>query len=333
MIGVRMKTRWPAIKVKAARPFGFNKPWRAVDLEWRELKSRKSHTFSLVTGAAVPDSQLRYFHAKQKEVRETVVCQAALGQKYSKFYVYKNGERIGRGFFARGVDVDDIPHLFAKLRAVAGCEAFVAWSDYCEPKSSNVTPYYGLLDCYAYDARPIPAVGEDAITLSMAHMESDESGDLISNPQREYLSIGPDETMPQHFSGMWHEKRAMYAKALAACSPEAFRIYSVWNKSKTPTLIWAMRDNRYWTVGEVSEGENGGGYYTEAHGSFDKPPTPESLAFVACRLAAHGRWIHLVPRQEDNVRPEILGLMHAPTANFGFETTDVAIPIKPISIG
>jgi hypothetical protein len=92
---------------------------------------------------------------------------------------------------------------------------------------------------------------------------------------------------------LWHAERDRYRTILASCPARNFVVYDVRYKSDGPTNICEMRGEapfKYHKVGEAAadDGE-GGGFVAVADGIFDNPPSPSSLAFIACRLAATGR--------------------------------------------
>ncbi|QWG18713.1 hypothetical protein KMZ68_02100 [Bradyrhizobium sediminis] len=284
-----------------ANPFGLGQRFRAVNLVWREWASGATHVEAIATGFEAPD---REGHAEVTErVEATLAFQAEHGQRFSKFFVNKDGERIGSGFFDSNVTAADIPYLFAKL-AARGFEGHVAYSD---PDTGALS-----LDGYPPVGLPMPAFEGESFSLELDH------GHDAASPT-EYLRFEANEQLPDGFAVMWHAERDRYAKILASCKPRNFLIYDVRAKADCPMAIYEMRGEhlpfKFAKVGEAvaSDGE-GGGFVATAHGSFfDDTPSAETLAFISCRLAASGRWLVLVPHQYDFVTPEVYALMSGTT--------------------
>ncbi|QWG17851.1 hypothetical protein KMZ68_23340 [Bradyrhizobium sediminis] len=330
-MAIKMRTVRPTVALKRPAPFGAGRVWKAIDCKWREFSGGREHIIPLATGMEVPakPESVKYFYAMQKQVESVAKYYAMTGQTLSQFYVYKGEVAIGDGFFHRDVTLDDVPYFFTKLKA-QGLDGYLHCDFYSEEDHKWNIPNLmsGLLLHFdTEDARLIPAVAQ-SFDLNFRHWERDVDGSLIGNPMRQYLSLRLGETMPQHFATMFYAKRAMYAKVLATgFRPEVFRIYNVRNKMKEPTPIWEIRsDNRYWIVGEIVDGEDGvGGYYTEADGVFDYTPSATTLAHLACRLAAQGRWMALVPHERDNVSPDTLRLISSRTDDFEISGWEVWI--------
>ncbi len=329
-----MRTARPTVKIMRPRPFGAGHAWKAVNFRWREWATRQDRIIALATGMEVPATveACKHWHAEQKHAAVVAGYYESTGQRLSDFYVCQGGKRIGHGFFPPNVTLDDVPYFFQRLRA-QGLEGVLAYESYDEDEFFGNIPWTACALIAKFDpneASPMPAC-EHGMTISFAHMEYDQHGKLRDNPLRECLTLLPGETMPQHFAGMYWAKLAMYRKVLAACKPEAFRIYNVRYTMKEPTPLWEMRDDgHYWCVDTVADGDDGGGYYTEAHGCFDELPTAEQLAHIACRLAAQSRWVVLVPHARDRVSEEIRALMSSPNEDFELESEVV---IKPTVVG
>jgi hypothetical protein len=283
-----------------AQAFGLNERWRAVNLTWREWASGATHVEAIATGF-VPDKGFADIKAR---VDETLTFHSETGQRYSKFFANKDGERIGSGFFDSDVTATDIPYLFAAL-AAHGFEGHVAYRD---PHTGSLS-----LDHYPPVDHPMPAFGDASFSLPLRHRHDTASS-------VEYLRFEAKEQLPNHFAAMWHAERERYRTIWASCKPRNFLVYDVLHKTESPMEVYEMRGEFPFKFGKVAEAVasdgKGGGFVANTHGSFfDDPPSPEVLAFISCRLAATGRWIVLVPHQNDSVTPEVHALMSGMTVH------------------
>jgi hypothetical protein len=106
--------------------FGQGQRFRTANLVWREWASGATHVAAIATGYEVADR--KGFAEIKACVDATLELHRTTGERASRFFVSKDEERIGSGYFDSEVTASDIAFLFAKL-AANGFEGHVAYTD------------------------------------------------------------------------------------------------------------------------------------------------------------------------------------------------------------
>jgi hypothetical protein len=305
-VQIKMRTVWPRKakprpKPPRARPFGYDRAFKAIDISWREYEGAV-HTVAMVTGETIPEDHRSFYSAARKEILEFVGSNTASGRGIPReFFVLRDGARIGRGFFPAAVEAEDIVHFITKMKSME-LDAAVRRipQDKCVP-----------LDPYPATTRAMPAFnGPTTLKMRWKYFATDEV---------EEFSISPGAVMPQIYAGMFFAQRAAYEKILNAITARAFMIYDLDHSCEEPTQMFEARGDgnlKLDPIGEIDAG--GGGFEPIARGNFDftrgTPKFPrvgipaETLAHISTRLAAEGRWLTLVPHEDDFLSDEIAAL-------------------------
>lgn len=180
------------------------------------------------------------------------------GTASANFRVSRNGDYFGRGWFPPGTMADDVPFLFARLLK----QGFRGHIVPGIKRTENIADALGAAGHFANASRPVPPASHN-FHVSFVHFD---------DGTREYLSIAAGDSLPPHLAGVYEAKLADYRRVVAAFQPRAFRIYNVGRKSSRPTDIMELRADangnlRYHDIGQISDGEGGGGYVAEAQGA------------------------------------------------------------------
>jgi hypothetical protein len=315
-----MKPVRPVVKIKQPPAFGKGQAWKALNFFWRDTAG-KDHVIALATGANVIDVEsVKFWWAKQKEVATFATYCAATGQDIGRFFVRSADRKthVGAGVFPAGSTPDDVTHFFTALhkRGLDGMIIPETYGDVGMPELPFYFPASGM---------QMPGTGRRGIDLRLKHFESGKT---------ENLQVAPHAKLPAFYAGMFYAKRRDYERVLASHRPYTFMVHSLAHRSAKPTEIYELgHDHKYHTIGEITDGDdNVGGFIAEAHGTVGRTPTANELAWVACKLAATGRWLALVKSADEDLDADTVLLMSTFDPR-GFESTAPReIPIKSLAI-
>ncbi|MDA9532816.1 hypothetical protein [Bradyrhizobium sp. CCBAU 25338] len=311
-----MKPVRPVVKIKQPPAFGKGEPWKALNFRWRDTAG-EDHVIALATGANVSDVEsIKFWWARRKEVEAFAAYCNATGQDLRDVYVLSPDRKtlLGFGILPPGATPDDVVHFFTALRR-RGLDGVIV------PKTGlPELPFY-----FSDSGLQMPGAGRRGIELHLEYFDSGET---------EILHVAPLAKLPQFFAGMFYAKRRDYERVLAAHRPRTFMVYSLASRSEKPTEIYELgRDRKYHVIGEIADGDdNSSGFVAESHGVFGRTPTANELAWLACKLAATGRWLALVKRADEDLDADTVLLMST-FAPYEFESAVSEIAISGLAVG
>ncbi|MBR0717865.1 hypothetical protein [Bradyrhizobium liaoningense] len=300
----------PTVKIKQPPAFGKGEPWKALNFRWREAGG-KEHVVALATGANVSDVEsVKFWWDKRNEVTKFAVYCAATGQDLAEFYVVSLDHKmhLGSGILPAGATPDDVTHFFTALRK-RGVDGVITPSLECSE----------LLFHFPESGLQMPGAGPRGLELHMVNFASGAT---------DILHIAPHSKLPQHFADLYHAKRADYERILRAHRPRVFMVYDLADRIPTPTQICELgRDRKYHSIGEIADGDDGGGFVARAHGMFGRTLTAHDLAWIACKLAVKQQWLVLIKRTDEELDADTVLLMSA-FAPHEFVSATTEIPIS-----
>lgn len=311
-----MKPVRPVVKIKQPPAFGKGEPWKARNFRWRDTAG-KDHVIALSTGVNVSDVEsVKFWWARRTEVEAFAAHCDATGQDLRDFYVLSPDRKtyLGFGVLPQGATPDEVVHFFTALRK-RGLDGVIV------PKAGLPELPFHFPD----SGLQMPGAGRRGTELRMQRFDTGET---------ESLHVAPHAKLPQFFAGMFYAKRRDYERVLTAHRPHTFLVYNLASRSEKPTKIYELsRDRKYQVIGEIADGDNNAsGFVAEAHGTFGRTPTANELAWLACKLAATGRWLALVKGADEDLDAHTILLMST-FAPYQFESAFDEIAISGLTIG